>query len=74
MFQIWPGFERAVVPGIVVDGEGRRVVRVVKNFQILASHILGMAQKKSLGIRLENGLPDFVVSLRNGRSKQAAES
>ena len=74
MFQIWPGFERAVVPGIVVDGEGRRVVRVVENLQILAPGIFGMAEEKSIGVRLENGLTDFVVSLRNGRSEQVAES
>ena len=74
MFQIWRSLQWPVVPGIVVNGEGRRIVRVVENLQILASHILGMAQKKSLGVRFENGLPDFVVFLRNGRSKQAAES
>ena len=68
MFQIWRGFERAVVPGIVVDGEGRRVVRVVENLQVLAPDIPGMAEEKSIGVRLENGLTDFVVSLRNGRS------
>jgi hypothetical protein len=33
-----------------------------------------MAEEKSIGVRLENGLTDFVVSLRNGRSEQVAES
>jgi hypothetical protein len=49
-------------------------VRILENLQILAPGILGMAQKKSIGVGLENGLTDFMVSLRNGRSEQVAES
>jgi hypothetical protein len=48
-------------------------MRVLKNLQISAPGIIGVAEEKPFALGLKNSLPDFVVSLGHRRSQQVAE-
>jgi len=73
VLQVRRGFERAVGTGIVIKGDGCGIMRVIENFQVSTPDILRVAEEKTVALGLKKRLPDFVVSLGNGRLKQVAE-
>jgi hypothetical protein len=73
MLEVRRGFERTVGTGIIIECNGGGIMRVLKNLQISAPGIIGVAEEKPFALGLKNSLPDFVVSLGNRRSQQVAE-